>query len=88
MGAGAPAIPRLRLLLACVLAAALPALAFEPFVIKDIRVEGVQRTEAGTVFTYLPVKVGERVVAEGMEEKSIIMAKTVKLGDVAATAKK
>src|SRR6202171_441710 len=61
MGAGAPAIPRLRLLLACVLAAALPALAFEPFVIKDIRVEGVQRSEAGTVFTYLPVKVGERV---------------------------
>src|SRR6202171_2289071 len=61
MGAGAPAIPRLRLLLACVLAAALPALAFEPFVIKDIRVEGVQRTEAGTVFTYLPWKGGARV---------------------------
>jgi outer membrane protein insertion porin family len=37
------------------------ALAFEPFVIRDIRVEGVQRTEAGTVFSYLPVKVGERI---------------------------
>lgn len=37
-----------------------PALAFEPFVVKDIRVEGIQRTEAGTVFSYLPVKVGER----------------------------
>src|SRR5512132_3066725 len=37
------------------------ALAFEPFVVKDIRVEGVQRTEAGTVFTYLPVKVGDRI---------------------------
>ena len=35
------------------------ALALEPFVVKDIRVEGIQRTEAGTVFTYLPVKVGE-----------------------------
>jgi len=35
------------------------ALAFEPFVIKDIRVEGLQRTEAGTVFNYLPVKVGD-----------------------------
>lgn len=34
-------------------------LAFEPFVIKDIRVEGIQRTEAGTVFNYLPVKVGD-----------------------------
>src|SRR5205085_404074 len=37
------------------------ALAIQPFVIKDIRVEGVQRTEAGTVFTYLPVKVGETI---------------------------
>jgi outer membrane protein insertion porin family len=41
--------------------AALPAAAIQPFVIKDIRVEGVQRTEAGTVFTYLPVKVGEGI---------------------------
>jgi len=35
------------------------AMAVQPFVIKDIRVEGIQRTEAGTVFNYLPVKVGE-----------------------------
>jgi len=41
--------------------AATAALAFEPFVVKDIRVEGVQRTEAGTVFSYLPIKVGERI---------------------------
>ena len=27
------------------------AFALEPFVVKDIRVEGIQRTEAGTVFT-------------------------------------
>lgn len=37
-----------------------PALAFDSFVVKDIRVEGIQRTEAGTVFTYLPVKVGDQ----------------------------
>jgi outer membrane protein insertion porin family len=36
-----------------------PAWAIEPFVVKDIRVEGIQRTEAGTVFSYLPVKVGD-----------------------------
>ncbi len=47
--------------MACAAAIAVPALAIEPFVIKDIRVEGVQRTEAGTVFTYLPVKVGEKI---------------------------
>jgi outer membrane protein insertion porin family len=34
--------------------------AIEPFVVRDIRVEGVQRTEPGTVFSYLPVKVGEQ----------------------------
>ena len=40
------------------------ASAFEPFVVKDIRVEGIQRTEAGTVFGYLPVKVGETMTDE------------------------
>jgi outer membrane protein insertion porin family len=29
--------------------------------VKDIRIEGIQRTEAGTVFNYLPVKVGDTV---------------------------
>src|SRR5664279_6058762 len=40
------------------------ALAFDSFVVKDIRVEGVQRTEAGTVFNYLPIKVGDRIDSE------------------------
>lgn len=35
------------------------AWAIEPFVVQDIRVEGIQRTEPGTIFNYLPVKVGE-----------------------------
>src|SRR2546423_12881969 len=37
------------------------AQSFRPFVVKDIRVEGLQRTEAGTVFSYLPVKVGDTI---------------------------
>ena len=40
------------------------ASAFDPFVVKDIRVEGIQRTEAGTVFSYLPVKVGDKLTDE------------------------
>ncbi len=36
-----------------------PTWAFDPFVVRDIRVEGIQRIEAGTVFNYLPVKVGD-----------------------------
>jgi outer membrane protein insertion porin family len=35
------------------------SVAVEPFTVKDIRVEGIQRTEAGTVFSYLPVRVGD-----------------------------
>lgn len=34
-------------------------MAMEPFVIKDIRIEGLQRTEPGTIFTYLPVQAGD-----------------------------
>jgi outer membrane protein insertion porin family len=33
----------------------------EPFVVQDIRLEGLQRISAGTVFNYLPIKVGDRV---------------------------
>lgn len=40
------------------------AMAMDPFVIKDIRVEGIQRTEAGTVFSNLPVKVGDNMTDE------------------------
>src|SRR5687768_11636995 len=50
----------------CLAVAAARALAqdFAPFVVKDIRVEGLQRTEPGTVFSYLPVKVGETMNSE------------------------
>lgn len=40
------------------------AQAFEPFQVRDIRVEGIQRTEAGTVFSYLPVKVGDTLTPD------------------------
>jgi outer membrane protein insertion porin family len=46
-------------LIAALLAPAL-AHAFDPFVVRDIRVEGIQRTDVGTVFGYLPVKVGQK----------------------------
>ncbi|HRO60661.1 MAG TPA: outer membrane protein assembly factor BamA [Burkholderiaceae bacterium] len=44
------------------------AWAFDPFVVRDIRVEGVQRTEPGTVFSYLPVKVGDTLTEERASE--------------------
>lgn len=39
-------------------------LAFSPFVVKDIRVDGIQRTETGIVFAYIPVTIGERFTEE------------------------
>ena len=38
---------------------AMPARAVEPFELKDIRVEGLQRIDAGTVFASLPFRVGD-----------------------------
>jgi outer membrane protein insertion porin family len=46
-------------LIAAAQLACLPALAAEPFVIKDIRVEGLQRTDPGTVFAALPFRIGD-----------------------------
>ena len=37
----------------------LPAWAVNPFTVRDIRVEGLQRVEPGTVFASMPVRVGE-----------------------------
>ncbi|WP_035055355.1 outer membrane protein assembly factor BamA [Andreprevotia chitinilytica] len=51
----------LSLLLAAALGSvSIHAFALDPFTVKDIRVEGLQRTDVGTVFNYLPIKVGER----------------------------
>lgn len=47
---------------------ALRVLAAEPFVISDIRVEGLQRIAAGTVFNYLPLKVGDEADDDSIRE--------------------
>ena len=56
-------IPARRRLLSLALAAALSAPAFaqdfEAFKVSDIRIDGLQRISAGTVFTYLPIERGD-----------------------------
>jgi outer membrane protein assembly factor BamA len=42
----------------------------DPFTVKDIRLEGIQRVEAGTVFSYLPVKVGETMTDDKARKRS------------------
>ena len=41
------------------LVTALPAWAVDPFTLRDIRVEGLQRVEPGTIFASLPFRVGD-----------------------------
>lgn len=67
-----PFIPRLIAAAAFLLCAG-QALALDPFTVTDIRVEGIQRTEAGTVFSYLPVRVGDTF----NEEKAAVAIKAL-----------
>jgi outer membrane protein insertion porin family len=56
--------------------------AIESFVVKDIRVEGLQRIAAGTVFNYLPVKVGDTITEKNAQEAIRALHKTGFFKDV------
>ena len=55
----------------CATLTAATSWAFDPFVVRDIQVDGVQRTEAGTIFSYLPIKVGARSALPACVSRSI-----------------
>lgn len=58
-------------LLACLCALSLApaaAIAQEEFVVRDMRVEGLQRISEGTVFNYLPINIGDRVDGQRIQE--------------------
>jgi outer membrane protein insertion porin family len=59
-----------------------PTHAIDPFEVKDIRVEGLQRIAPGTVFNYLPVKVGDTVDDESAKEAIRALFKTGFFKDV------
>ena len=59
-----PNFPRRLIAIAAFALSSGSAFAIQPFVVKDIRVEGAQRTEAGTIFSYLPVRVGDTFTDE------------------------
>ena len=82
-----------RCILSLALAAALsgPALAqsalpqsaaFEPFTVSDIRVDGLQRISAGTVFSYLPVERGDLLDRSRSTEAIRALFKTGFFSDV------
>lgn len=58
---------RMFLLLACFLLAEI-SMAQSAFVVRDIRVEGLQRISDGTVFNYLPVNIGDTLDRQRIQE--------------------
>src|SRR3954452_7647945 len=70
------------ILLACLSA---NTFAFDPFVASDIRIDGLQRISAGTVFTYLPVEKGDRVTTERVQQAIRALYKTGFFTDVQVT---
>lgn len=69
-------------LIASLLSYAPLVVALESFVVKEIRVEGLQRISAGTVFNYLPIKVGDTVTEKGSQEAIRALFKTGFFRDV------
>ena len=51
--------PCVALVVAFAATVSAPVLAAEPFVLKDIRIEGLQRSDPGTVFAALPFRIGD-----------------------------
>src|SRR5690348_7668804 len=61
-----------------------PAPAAGSFIVSDIRVDGLQRVPAGTVFTYLPIERGDRVDGTRVAEAIRALYKTGFFEDVRA----
>lgn len=59
---------RLSVLLCCLTSNNILAQNINPFTISDIRVEGSGRIEDGTIFNYLPLKVGDQIDARDARE--------------------
>ncbi len=74
---------RTVLMLLCLLGVVLlPVAQAADFVIDDIEVEGLQRIAPGTVFTYLPVRVGDRFEASRSAEIVRVLFRTGFFSDV------
>ncbi|MGC1548534.1 MAG: outer membrane protein assembly factor BamA [Rhodanobacter sp.] len=69
---------------ALILLASLSAnvLAFEPFVVSDIRIDGLSRISAGTVYNYLPISKGDRLTNDEAQRAIRALYQTKFFSDV------
>jgi outer membrane protein insertion porin family len=58
------------------------ALAFEPFVVSDIRIDGLSRIAAGTVYNYLPISKGDRLTNDEVQRAIRALYQTNFFSDV------
>jgi len=58
------------------------AFAFDPFVVSDIRIDGLSRISAGTVFNYLPVNKGDQLTNEQAQKAIRALYQTKFFSDV------
>jgi outer membrane protein insertion porin family len=58
------------------------AFALEPFVVSDIRIEGLNRISAGTVFNYLPINKGDRLTNDEAQQAIRALYNTKFFSDV------
>jgi outer membrane protein insertion porin family len=72
----------LSLALAAALSGTVHAQNYEPFTVQDIRVDGLQRISAGTVFSYLPVEKGDLLDRSRSTEAIRALFKTGFFSDV------
>ena len=77
-----PVINLFRLLALALLLVLSSGISAETFTVKDIRVEGLQRISAGTVFNYLPVQIGQTIQSEDTGEIIRALYKTGFFKDV------
>ncbi len=59
---------KLALLVAGLCVAFSARAAFQPFVVRNFRVEGAQRIAEGTIYNYLPINIGDTVDAQKLRE--------------------
>lgn len=58
------------------------AFAFDPFVVSDIRIDGLNRISAGTVYNYLPVNKGDRLTNDEAQRAIRALYQTKFFSDV------
>jgi outer membrane protein insertion porin family len=58
------------------------AFAFDPFVVSDIRIDGLSRIAPGTVYTYLPVNKGDRLTNDQAQKAIRALYQTKFFSDV------